>query len=107
MTRSSQSVSRRVFIAGSSAIGASSVLGVLFGSSNGSAKQWNVATHSAHQCATAHRHLSDKLTCMVADPSISVASTNLALRSTRCPHCNTQISAAYPAPHDSIGSTHV
>ena len=60
-----------------------------------------------HHCSLVHKAMSDKLTRIVADPAISAEETNRALRTTRCPCCDTQINASYPAIHRENGEIYV
>jgi hypothetical protein len=120
MTLSSKTISRRGFVSGTTAIGASAVLGALFGPSLATAAAKAVPTVApagvaangtypffVYHCSLVHKAMSDKLTRIVADPAISVEETNKALRSTRCPCCDTQINASYPAIYRENGKVYV
>lgn len=121
MTLSSKTISRRGFVSGTSAIGASAVLGALFGPSLATATakltpaiapvKAAVANGQypffVYHCSLVHKAMSDKLTRIVADQAVSVEETNKALRSTRCPCCDTQINASYPAVHRENGKVYV
>ena len=49
-----------------------------------------------HHCKLVHRTMGEKLTRIASDPSISNEVKTVALRTTKCPCCNTQISASFP-----------
>ena len=120
MNLTQKPVSRRGFVAGGSALGASAVLGTLFGPGIASAAASIVPAASqistaaggpypffVYHCILVHKAMSDKLTRIVADPAISREETALALRTTRCPCCNTQINASFPAVQPKAGARHV
>lgn len=48
---------------------------------------------TAYHCSLVHAAMSAKLARTVADPAISAKDTAKALKSTRCPCCDTQITA--------------
>ncbi len=95
-------VSRRQFVGGSSAIAASAALSGLFaapsmakaaisGPFSGAGISKQTYPLFVYHCKLVHKAMGDKLTRIVTDPAISEFDTNLALRTTRCPCCDTQI----------------
>ena len=120
MNLTQKPVSRRGFVAGGSALAATAVFGAHLGPAVASAASGVVSTTSplsglsgrphqlfAYHCALVHKAMGDKLTRIVADPAISREETTLALRTTRCPCCNTQISASFGALQTGSGAAHV
>lgn len=105
MTDTIPQINRRAFVGGAGAVAAAGVTGALFSGSAAKAAVLGgtdtvaTAPHDlfAHHCSLVHKAMSDKLTAMVANPAVSAEETSLALRTTFCPCCNTQISANYPA----------
>ena len=100
-TNNLTSVSRRKFVRGAGAASAAAALSSLFGIAPALATgrlnpSSALSASSRIQCALVHPQMSEKLMRIVADPEVSAAETSLALRTTRCPACNTQITASYP-----------
>lgn len=103
MSQVNKTISRRSFVGGTAAVGAGAVLSGLFGgpivktASAAFPKGGNAPVNLIdYHCSLVHKSMSDKLTRIVADPTISAAETSKALRTTFCPCCHTQINASYP-----------
>jgi len=120
---SDRTMNRRAFVSGSTSMAAVGVTASLF--ATGAVKAMPPAIKSAkgsthvvggtngpidlakYHCSLVHKAMSDKLTRIVADPNVSSSKTAHALKTTFCPCCQTQITAAFPVvPWREIGKAY-
>lgn len=91
-------ITRRRFVGGTLAGGAvlTGVAGPVFAAAKSGAT--NLATGArGGDCHLRHAAMSEKLSRTIADPSVDAGATALAIRTSFCPCCGTQIGAGFHA----------
>jgi hypothetical protein len=103
--RGAGKISRRRFVAGSASIAAAAGLyanpvstmaaamrsDVGRGGAGIPMRRFKPVSLFAHHCSLVHQAMGEKLARTVSDPAICAEQTAIALRTTRCPCCNTMI----------------
>lgn len=92
-------ISRRRFVGGT-LVGSAVVMGIatpVLAATNSRMSGLSIGGAEGDSCHLRHAAMAEELSRTIADPAVDAASTALAIRTSHCPCCGTQIGAGFHA----------